>query len=32
MMTSASPDIVIVAGGIGGGALARDGIEIVRLF
>jgi 2-polyprenyl-6-methoxyphenol hydroxylase-like FAD-dependent oxidoreductase len=34
-MTSASPDIVIVGGGIGGGALAtvlaRDGIEIVVL-
>lgn len=35
MMTSASPDIVIVGGGIGGGALAtvlaREGIEIVVL-
>jgi 2-polyprenyl-6-methoxyphenol hydroxylase-like FAD-dependent oxidoreductase len=35
MMTSASPDVVIVGGGIGGGALAtvlaRDGIEIVVL-
>jgi 2-polyprenyl-6-methoxyphenol hydroxylase-like FAD-dependent oxidoreductase len=34
-MTSASPDLVIVGGGIGGGAvatvLARDGIEIVVL-
>jgi 2-polyprenyl-6-methoxyphenol hydroxylase-like FAD-dependent oxidoreductase len=35
MMTSASPDIVIVGGGIGGGALAtvlaREGIEVVVL-
>jgi 2-polyprenyl-6-methoxyphenol hydroxylase-like FAD-dependent oxidoreductase len=35
MMISASPDIVIVGGGIGGGALAtvlaRDGVEIVVL-